>query len=79
MTVMLPFLQVISLLLQSIGLVSLYSVNRFRYVPFWIYLIFMCLQLVIESWICGLGMVGAVIWNAKFNKHVFGRKSHSSV
>jgi hypothetical protein len=79
MTVLLPFLTIVSLLLQSVGLVSLFSVKRFSYLPFWVYLVSMCLQLVLESWICGIGMVGAVIWNAKYHKHVFGRKSHSSV
>jgi len=79
MTILLPVLKVVALLLQSIGFVSLFSVKHFRYLPFWMYLLPMCLQLVLESWVCGLGMVGAVIWNAKFHKHVFGRKSHSSV
>lgn len=79
MTILMPFMKVLNILLQSVGLVSLYSVKRFRYIPFWVYLVSMCLQLVWESWIFGLGMIGAVIWNAKFHKHVFGKKSHSEV
>jgi hypothetical protein len=79
LTVIVPFLNVIGFILQGVGLVSLYSVKKFRYAPFWAYLICMCAQLVLDSWICGLGMLAAVIWNAKYHKYTFGRKAQSSV
>lgn len=78
LTVVVPFLNAIAYLLQIVGLVSLYSVHKLRYAPFWVYLTSMLAQAYVENWICGLGMLAAVVWNAKFHKFVYGRRSASS-
>jgi hypothetical protein len=72
LTVVVPFLNAIAYLLQLVGLVSLYSVRKFRYVPFWVYLMSMLAQGFLENWVCGVGMLAAVVWNARVHKFVYG-------
>lgn len=78
LTVVVPVLNIIAYALQLVGLVSLYSVNKFRYGPFWVYFTAMFSQVFLEAWICGFVMLGAVVWNAKFNKFVYGKKKIQS-
>lgn len=74
LTMVVPFLNVLSYLLQLVGLFSLYSVDKWRSYPFWIYVIGMAVQIFISNWIgCGL-MILAVLWNAKGNQFYFGKK-----
>ena len=74
LTMVVPFLNILSYILQLVGLFSLYSVNKWRSYPFWIYVAGMIFQIWISNWIgCGL-MILAVVWNAKGNQFYFGKK-----
>ena len=69
-----PVLNIIGYLLQLVGLFSLYSANKWRSIPFWIYVVGMILQLVIAPWFGAILMIVAVVMNAKTNKFVYGKK-----
>jgi hypothetical protein len=78
LTLVVPLLNVVGHLLQLIGLISLYSTNKWKSYAFWLYFVSMVGQYVYGSgyigWICCAGMVAATIMNAKMNKVVYGRK-----
>jgi hypothetical protein len=74
LTLVVPILNVVGYLLQLIGLFSLYSANKWRSYPFWIYFAGMASQIIFHQWIGVIMMIVAVILNAKFNKFVYGRK-----
>ena len=73
-----PFLNLLVYAMQIMGLVSLYSVKGFRYGPLWVFFAGFLSQFVITSvFLSSVLMVGAVVWNAKFNKFTFGKKRSS--
>lgn len=74
LTMVVPILNIIGYLLQLVGLFSLYSVNKWRSSSFWMYLMGMICQIVVNSWLGIILMISAVIINAKFNKFVYGKK-----
>lgn len=63
--------------MQLVGLISLYSANKWRSVPFWVYLVAMLGQILSKhyliNWICCGLMIIATVLNAKTNKFVFGK------
>jgi hypothetical protein len=73
-TVVVPFFNVLGYLLQVVGLISVYSVNKWHSMAFWIYLVGMVSQILVSQWIGIVMIIGSVILNAKTNKFVFGRK-----
>ena len=87
LTVVVPFLNYLGYALQLVGLMSIYTANKWRSPAFWIFLGGMTIQIVSQqkliawmgeqdwiSWVgCGM-MIIAVVLNAKWNKMTFGRK-----
>lgn len=77
LTIAIPLLNLFGHVLQLIGLISLYSANKWRSASFWIYLIAMIMQTIIENsyvnWACCGAMIFASILNAKRNKFVYGK------
>ena len=74
LTMVVPILNIVGYLLQLLGLFSLYSVNKWRSYPFWIYLLGMISQIWINEWLGIILMIAAVIINAKYSRFVYGRK-----
>lgn len=74
LTLVVPILNYLGVALQIIGLLSIYSANKWRSVAFWMYLVGMIVMGVSEGWMGCLLIIGAVILNAKSNKFVFGKK-----
>ena len=74
LTLVVPLLNVIGYVLQLVGLVSLYSVNKWKSYPFWIYTAGMISQLILPPWVGIVLMILAVIVNAKTNHFVYGKK-----
>ena len=74
LTMVVPVLNIIGYLLQLVGLFSLYSANKWRSIPFWMYVVGMILQLLIAAWVGAIIMIIAVVTNAKTNKFVFGKR-----
>jgi hypothetical protein len=77
LTLAVPLLNLLGYVLQIIGLVSLYSANKWHSLSFWMYLIAMIVQFIFTShWIniicCSL-MIIASILNAKNNKFIYGK------
>ena len=60
-----PVLNIIGYLLQFVGLFSLYTANKWRSIPLWIYIIAMLTQLIFEPLIGGILMIIAVLMNAR--------------
>ena len=69
-----PVLNVIGYLLQLGGLFSLYSANKWRSYPLWIYVSGMVTQIIIAAWLGAVLMIVAVLLNAKTNKFSYGKK-----
>ena len=78
LTLVVPLLNVVGHLLQLVGLISLYSTNKWKSYAFWMYFVSMVGQYFYGAgwvgWICCAGMVTATVINAKMNKVVYGRK-----
>ena len=74
LTMVVPVLNVIGYLLQFVGLFSLYTANKWRSIPLWIYVGGMIIQLILPAWVGAILMIVAVILNAKTNKFVYGKK-----
>ncbi len=77
LTFAVPLLNLFGYVLQFIGLISLYSANKWRSVSFWIYLVAMIVQICgihpYVNWICCGAMISASILNAKTNTFIFGK------
>lgn len=74
LTMVVPILNIVGYLLQFLGLFSLYSVNKWKSYPFWIYFIGMVCQWTINAWL-GIGlMITGVVVNAKVSQFVYGKK-----
>lgn len=77
LTLAVPLLNLFGYVLQFIGLISLYSANKWYSLSFWMYLFAMIGQILSKinyiNWICCGLMVLATILNAKTNKFVFGK------
>jgi uncharacterized membrane protein len=77
LTLVVPLLNVVGHILQLVGLISLYSSNKWRSVAFWMYLTAMIVQYIsinqMINWIsCGF-MILATVINAKTNKFYYGK------
>ena len=77
LTLVVPLLNVVGHILQFVGLVSLYSSNKWRSIAFWIYLLSMIVQYFavnqIINWLCCGMMILATVINAKTNKFYYGK------
>jgi len=77
LTLAVPLLNIFGYVMQLVGLISLYSANKWRSVPFWVYLVAMLGQILSKhyliNWICCGLMIIATVLNAKTNKFVFGK------
>jgi len=74
LTVVVPFLNYLGFAMQLVGLLSIYTANKWRSVAFWVYLAGMLWQLLFQGWIGCVLMIAAVILNAKMNTFTFGKK-----
>ena len=74
LTLVVPLLNVVGYVLQCVGALSLYSANKWRSYAFWVYVVGMLSQLVVNQWVGVVMMIVAVIMNAKLNTFVYGRK-----
>ena len=74
LTVVVPFLNYLGFALQLVGLLSIYTANKWKSVAFWVYLVGMIIQLVFQGWIGCVMMIVAVLLNAKTNTFTFGKK-----
>ncbi len=77
LTLAVPLLNLFGYILQFVGLISLYSANKWRSVAFWMYLIAMVCQMISShqwlNWICCGFMILASVLNAKSNQFVYGK------
>lgn len=77
LTLAVPLLNLLGYVLQFVGLISLYSANKWHSASFWIYLVAMIIQILsihhYVNWICCAAMILATILNAKTNKFVYGK------
>lgn len=77
LTLAVPLLNLFGYVLQFVGLISLYSANKWYSASFWIYLVAMVIQILsihhYVNWICCAAMILATILNAKTNKFVYGK------
>ena len=77
LTLAVPLLNLLGYILQFVGLISLYSANKWRSAAFWIYLIAMVVQMISShqwvNWICCGVMILASVLNAKSNQFVYGK------
>lgn len=77
LTLAVPLLNVFGYAMQLFGLISLYSANKWRSIPFWVYLVAMLGQIFsshyLINWICCGLMITATVVNAKTNKFMFGK------
>jgi len=74
LTVVVPFLNYLGFAMQLVGLLSIYTANKWRSVAFWVYVAGMLWQLIFQGWIGCVLMITAVILNAKTNTFTFGKK-----
>jgi hypothetical protein len=74
LTLVVPILNYLGFALQLVGLVSIYSANKWRSLAFWLYLAGMAVMLAFEGWAGCLLIIAAVVLNAKTNQFVYGRK-----
>lgn len=74
LTLVVPVLNYLGFALQLIGLLSIYSANKWRSLAFWVYAGGMSLQICLQGWIGCVLMIIAVVLNAKTNRFVFGKK-----
>jgi len=77
LTLAVPLLNLFGYILQFVGLISLYSANKWRSIPFWIYLVAMICQILsthqVINWICCGAMILSTILNAKINQFTYGK------
>lgn len=73
LTMVVPILNIIGYLLQIVGLLSLYSANKWHSYAFWIYFVGMISQVLINQWLGVILMIGATIINAKNNRFIYGK------
>lgn len=77
LTLAVPLLNLFGHILQLVGLISLYSANKWHSAAFWIYLVAMIAQIFSThhwiNWICCAAMILATILNAKSNSFVYGK------
>ena len=77
LTLAVPLLNLLGYVLQFVGLISLYSANKWRSLAFWIYLVAMICQILsshqILNWICCGAMILASVLNANSNQFVYGK------
>lgn len=74
LTVVVPILNYLGFALQLVGLLSIYTANKWRSVAFWVYALGMVIQLLLQGWIGCVLMIVAVVLNAKMNTFTFGKK-----
>ncbi len=74
LTVVVPFLNYLGFALQLVGLLSIYTANKWRSVAFWVYSLGMIIQLCFQGWVGCVLMIVAVVLNAKINTFSFGKK-----
>jgi hypothetical protein len=74
LTVVVPFLNYLGFAMQLVGLLSIYTANKWRSLAFWVYVAGMCWQLIFQGWIGCVLMIVAVLLNAKTNTFTFGKK-----
>lgn len=77
LTLAVPLLNLFGYILQLVGLISLYSANKWRSAAFWMYLVAMVCQMISShqwiNWICCGVMILASVLNAKSNQFVYGK------
>lgn len=74
LTLVVPILNYLGFVLQLVGLLSIYTANKWRGLAFWIYLLGMGVMAAVGGWWgCAL-MIVAVLLNAKTNRFVYGKK-----
>lgn len=69
-----PILNYLGFALQLVGLLSIYSANKWRSLAFWLYLAGMGIMLTWEGWTGCVLIIIAVLLNAKTNRFVYGKK-----
>jgi len=74
LTLVVPILNYLGFILQLVGLISIYSANKWHSLAFWLYLIGMGLMIWPGGWAGCLLMIIAVVLNAKTNRFVYGKK-----
>lgn len=74
LTVVVPILNYLGFALQLVGLLSIYTANKWRSVAFWVYALGMVIQFLLQGWIGCVLMIVAVVLNAKMNTFTFGKK-----
>jgi hypothetical protein len=74
LTLVVPILNYLGFALQLVGLLSIYSANKWHSLAFWLYFIGMGLMIWPGGWIGCVLMIIAVILNAKTNQFVYGKK-----
>ena len=74
LTLVLPILNYLGFALQLVGLISIYSANKWRSLAFWLYLSGMALMALVGGWTGCILIIIAVVLNAKTNRFVFGKK-----
>lgn len=74
LTMVVPILNIVGYALQFLGLFSLYSANKWKSIPFWIYSLGMLSQVIMSQWVGVFLMIVAVVVNAKSNTFVYGKK-----
>ena len=78
LTMVVPFLNYLGFVLQLVGLVSIYSANKWRSFAFWLYVAGMVEMGIWGGWLGCVGMIAAVLLNANTNKFVYGKKTFNS-
>jgi hypothetical protein len=74
LTLVVPILNYLGFVLQLVGLLSIYSANKWHSLAFWLYLIGMVLMIWPGGWAGCILMILAVVLNAKTNRFVYGKK-----
>ncbi len=74
LTLVVPLLNYLGFALQLVGLLSIYSANKWRSLAFWLYLAGMGVMMVFEGWTGCILIIVAVVLNAKTNRFVYGKK-----
>lgn len=74
LTLVVPILNYLGFVLQLVGLLSIYSANKWHSLAFWLYLLGMVLMAWLGGWTGCVLMILAVVLNAKTNRFVYGRK-----
>lgn len=74
LTLVVPILNYLGFALQLVGLLSIYSANKWRSLAFWLYLVGMITMIMFEGWTGCILIIVAVVLNAKTNRFVYGKK-----